>query len=107
MSILMDTGSEGVNQKHLHYRMNSRISPHLASTFFSYLTQACSALKEQGHKILWRWGRLLPVINVFHFYYLLWGEASEGVSGGEGRGVRGKRRADGEAKTLHKTYRNA
>ncbi len=39
---------------------------------------------------------MLPIINVFHFYYLLWGEASEGVSGGEGQGVRGKRRVDGE-----------
>ncbi len=35
--------------------------------------------------ILWRWGWLLPIVNVFHFYYLLWGEASEGVSGGEGQ----------------------
>ncbi len=51
---------------------------------------------------MWRWGRLLPVINVFHLYYLLWGEASEGVSGGEGRGVHGKRRADGEAEREEK-----
>ncbi len=42
--------------------------------------------------ILWRWGRLLPIINVFHFYYLLWGEASEGVSGGEaGREEKGEK----------------
>ncbi len=53
--------------------------------------------RKLAHTVLWRWGRLLPVINVFHFYYLLCGEASEGASGGEGRGVRGKRGADGEA----------